>query len=242
MAALSTHEVQKTCKELSIRIRERFPQARLNGTCEELLHVADDILKTNAWIKRPNIFIRSGSWMCIILLVCFIVPAYTSLKVTTSGVNIADFFQMLDSSFNVIVLAGGTGLFLMTFETRQKRKKVISAINKLKCIAHIIDAHQLVKDPKSATERRTASSPMRTLTDYELGRYLDYCSEMLSLIGMIAFLYVQNFDDPIANDSVTDLESLTTGISQKLWQKIIVIDRSSHKKGSVESIEEKEIS
>jgi hypothetical protein len=44
---------------------------------------------------------------------------------------------------------------------------------------------------------------------------------MLSLIGKIAFLYIQHFDDPVANDSVTDLESLTMGLSQKIWQKIV---------------------
>lgn len=229
MAILFTSEIQKTCKALSIRIKERFPQARLNNTCHDLLCMAEDIEKTNAWIKRPNFFIRAGSWLCILILILLIVPTYIKLQVTTTDVNIADFFQMLDSSFNVIVLAGATGLFLMASETRQKRKKVISSINKLKCIAHIVDAHQLTKDPKSSTEHPTCNSPIRNLTDYELGRYLDYCSEMLSLIGKIAFLYIQNFNDPVANDSVTDLEALTIGLSQKIWQKIVVIDQSSQR-------------
>lgn len=226
MAVLRTTEIQRTCRVLRDRISERFPKANLNKICDDLILIAEDISKTNAWIKRPNIPIRIGSWLCVFIVILIIAPAYIKLHVTLANVNIADFFQMLDSSFNVIVLAGGTGLFLMTNETKQKRKKVISAINKLKCLAHIIDAHQLTKDSRHSTEHSTTSSPNRTLTDYELGRYLDYCSEMLSLIGKIAFLYIQNFDDPIANDSVNDLESLTTGLSQKIWQKIVTLGRS----------------
>jgi hypothetical protein len=72
MAILHTNEIQRTCKELSVRIRERFPDARLNNTCLELLRLADEIDKTNAWIKRPNFFIRGGSWICIIVLVYFV--------------------------------------------------------------------------------------------------------------------------------------------------------------------------
>lgn len=55
------------------------------------------------------------------------------------------------------------------------------------------------------------------MTEYELGRYLDYCSEMLSLVSKIAFLYVQDFDDTEASESVNNLETLTTGLSQKVW-------------------------
>jgi len=69
----------------------------------------------------------------------------------------------------------------------------------------------------------TPNSPRQELSRYELGRYLNYCSEMLSLAGKLGFLYVQNFHDPVANDSVNNLEDLTTGLSRKIWQKIIIL-------------------
>lgn len=53
----------------------------------------------------------------------------------------------------------------------------------------------------------TASSPKQTLSGPELIRYLDYCSEMLSLIGKLAALYVQKFDDPVALAEVTTWNS-----------------------------------
>lgn len=55
-------------------------------------------------------------------------------------------------------------------------------------------------------------------------RYLDYCSEMLSLIGKLAAFYVQKFDDPVALAAVNEVEELTSGLSRKIWQKIMIVN------------------
>ena len=57
---------------------------------------------------------------------------------------------------------------------------------------------------------------------FELSRYLDYCSEALSLTGKVAALYVQRFEDSVAFDAVNEVEQLTTGLSRKIWQKLTV--------------------
>jgi hypothetical protein len=225
MPILESSELLKTCKRLQNRIRDRFPEASLATTCDKLMAIASETGKTIAWIKRPNYFIRISSWIFIGMLVLSLARSWFALKITFSGMNAADFFQMVDAGFNSIVLLGAAGLFLTTFESRRKRKRVINSVNKLKCIAHIIDAHQLTKDPQSMAEKKTENSPEHALTDYELGRYLDYCSEMLSVTSKVAFLYVQNFDDPVANQAVNDLEALTTGLSSKVWQKITMVQR-----------------
>ncbi len=98
----------------------------------------------------------------------------------------------------------------------------------MRALAHIIDMHQLTNDPHVITNpgRSTKSSPKRAMTDFELSRYLDYCSEMLSLIGKVAALYVQRFDEPVALSAVDQIEDLTTGLSRKIWQKIMIIIRA----------------
>ena len=48
---------------------------------------------------------------------------------------------------------------------------------------------------------------------------------MLSLLGKTAALYLQDFDDSVAIAAVNEIESLTTGLSRKIWQKIMIIDR-----------------
>ena len=96
----------------------------------------------------------------------------------------------------------------------------------LRAIAHIVDMHQLTKDPDKLLhpEGDTVSSPERTLTRDELGRYLDYCSELLSLTSKLAALYAERFNDSVVLQAVDEVEALTTGLSAKIWQKIMVLD------------------
>jgi hypothetical protein len=53
-------------------------------------------------------------------------------------------------------------------------------------------------------------------------RYLDYCSEMLAVIGNLSAVYARHLDDAVVLDAVDAIESLTAAISQKIWQKIQV--------------------
>ena len=85
--------------------------------------------------------------------------------------------------------------------------------------------HQLTKDPSMGVNvgSDTPSSPRRTLTRFELTRYLDYCSEMLSLTSKVAALYAQALPDPVVTDAVSDIERIASGLSQKIWQKIMIL-------------------
>jgi hypothetical protein len=143
-----------------------------------------------------------------------------------SGVDLIALLQVSEAGLNVTILLGAAVLFLATTEVRIKRGRALKAIHELRALAHVIDMHQLTKDPEQllANMTHTPSSPKRTLNAPELIRYLDYCSEMLSLIGKLAALYVQKFDDPVALAAVNDVEQLTTGLSRKIWQKIMILN------------------
>ena len=73
-----------------------------------------------------------------------------------------------------------------------------------------------------ADARPTPSSPVRDLGGYELKRYFDYCSEMLSVLSKLAALLVEDFDDPVTLSAVNEVENLTSGLARKIWQKIMV--------------------
>ena len=62
------------------------------------------------------------------------------------------------------------------------------------------------------------------MTHFLLVRYLNYCSEMLSLIGKVAALYLQAFQDGVVLDAVDDIEDLTTGLCRKIWQKLMILE------------------
>jgi hypothetical protein len=46
----------------------------------------------------------------------------------------------------------------------------------------------------------------------------------LSLVGKLAALYAQSNSDSVVLQSVNDIETLTNGISRKIWQKIMILD------------------
>jgi hypothetical protein len=110
-----------------------------------------------------------------------------------------------------------------------KRKKALRGLHSLRVFAHVIDMHQMNKDPAATAANlpRTRSSPDRDLTPKELLRYLDYCSEMLSVISKFAALYAQNFPDPVALEAVNEIEQLTSSLSSKIWQKIMIASRGT---------------
>lgn len=76
-------------------------------------------------------------------------------------------------------------------------------------------------------EPSTASSPERVMTPAQLGRYLDYCSELLSVTSKLAALLVQYFNDEVVLGAVDEIEGLTTGLQSKIWQKIRLLERAS---------------
>ena len=123
---------------------------------------------------------------------------------------------------------GATIFFLMTMESRVKRGRALKAIHELRSIAHIIDMHQLTKDPVvfNPEVKPTASSPKRVLSKGDLSRYLDYCSEMLAVTGKLAALYAQAVPDTEVAEAVNDVEMLGSNLSRKIWQKIMLIGPS----------------
>jgi hypothetical protein len=86
--------------------------------------------------------------------------------------------------------------------------------------------HQLTKDPDSVLRPhlRADHSPARPYNRFELNRYLDYCSEMLSLTSKLAALYAQESQDPIVLGAVTGIQDLAGSLSNKVWQKIMILD------------------
>ena len=95
-----------------------------------------------------------------------------------------NFIQALEASISSVVFIGAAILFLVTWENRIKRRRALKAIHELRALAHIIDMHQLTKDPESYFAPQQTTTVKRAMTSFELNRYLDYCSEGLALITL----------------------------------------------------------
>lgn len=240
--SLNSEHLVETIDILYKRISERFPNSGLSKVCLELHTIAKDTKSRCQWIKKPQILLRLGVGLVIFFILCltiFLLIAGIGLTVkdnTIEGIEFVDFLQILEMGVNMLILIGAALFFFVTLETRKKRKRAMISLHELRALAHVIDMHQLTKDPErifSDKKNRTASSPQQTMTAFELTRYLDYCTEMLSLVGKMAALYAQDFEDEIVLAAVNDVENLTTGLSRKIWQKIVILYRFKQQREKV---------
>jgi hypothetical protein len=226
--SLDADQIIATAAQISRRVAERFPGSGLSKVALELTTEAHQAARTAKWLSSPHKWIRGISIGVIVGLLALAVSTLLLLNLRVELFSsVSDFLQGLDAAINELVLIGAAAYFLLNWESRRKRMRALRALHVLRSMAHIIDMHQLTKDPERllAPGQDTPSSPVRKLTPFELTRYLDYCSEMLSVISKIAALYVQEFDDPVTLAAVNEVENLTGSLSQKMWQKIIILDR-----------------
>ena len=230
---VNSEKLANTIHMLCLRVGERFPGSGLLRVCNDLyaisLNAEEDVLA----IKKPNYYLRAGVTLFIVVVVVTLLYTLSKIAVEINSLPLAELIQASDSLAQDVILIGAAVLFLISIETRVKRHRVIGAINRLRNIAHVIDMHQLTKDPSAVLRDgpATVHSPKREMSQFELNRYLDYCSEMVSLVSKVGFLYIQEFNDPQAVNAVNDLETLTNGLSVKMWQKIMLLENASRQLG-----------
>jgi uncharacterized membrane protein YtjA (UPF0391 family) len=223
--ALDGPRVTRTIDRLCRRVEARFPGSGLFGVCDELLETATQAAATAAWIARPILSLRIAVAFLVVVILAGLLATLAAMWGPIEPLTLSELVQTLEAGINDVVLVAAAVFFLVTLESRVKRRRALKAIYELRSIAHVIDMHQLTKDP----ERLVGGGPDTGLVErsrmsrFELGRYLDYCSEALSLTGKVAALYIQGFDDPVALQAVNEVERLTTGLSRKVWQKLMVL-------------------
>jgi len=222
---LDPAKIVATAIALNTRISERFPEAGLRSISTDLVSLSQqaqvraDSLARAIWPLRAVVGIFFGLLLAIIWVLS------STVEISSDKLQLVDFVQTVESGVNDCLLIGAGLFFLFTWEIRIKRNRALTALHELRSLAHIIDMHQLTKDPErlGSHDRRTPSSPVQTLNEFELGRYLDYCSEMLSITGKIAAVYAEQLNDSVVLSAVNEIESLTNGLSRKVWQKIMII-------------------
>jgi hypothetical protein len=223
--SLDAEAIARTIERLCQRVEVRFPGSGLAGVCRELDAIADRAAETSAWIGRPILALRVAVGLLVALILAGLVVTLAALRAPVEPLTLGELVQAIEAGVNDLVFVAVAIFFLLTLETRLKRRRALLAIHELRSIAHVIDMHQLTKDPEWVLDRgrETGVLPPRTMNRFELSRYLDYCSEALSLTGKVAALYMKGFDDPVALQAVNEVEALTTGLSRKIWQKLTIL-------------------
>jgi hypothetical protein len=215
-----------TIEKLRNRIHERFGQRGLYRVCGQLLDIAKADARRAGGIGRSYVFLRLIVVLILIATAAVVWQIAQLFDFTTAARGLVSEVQALDAAAHLMLLTAGAILGLVTLERRLKRRRALAALHELRSIVHVIDMHQLTKDPsKFIVGASTPSSPPLELNEFEMTRYLDYCSEMLSLTSKLAVLFGQVLDDQVVGDVVSDIERVSSGLSQKMWQKIMILQQ-----------------
>lgn len=223
-------QIIATIDILEKRINDRFPDSGLKLVCIKFLQIAQKSTTNIEWIPKPNYWLRGFTYLIILIGLGGLIYSISYVDLHIDNTKIGFWIALSESMFNDIILLGAAIFFLVTVESRIKRKRAIKRLNELRNLAHVIDMHQLTKDPNLINiSHNTQNSPKRSLNRFELERYLDYCSELAALISKVAALYCQSLPDQIVVRTVNEIETLCTGLSRKIWQKIIILNEQNLK-------------
>ena len=215
-----------TLEVLGQRIAKDFSGSGLSQVCGELLALAKQTTSRIEKVGRPHWLMRFALAFVVIVLAALLYLLLDHALTLKGTDQLSDVMQGADAAVNLLIVLGGATFFLSTVETRWKRDRALKALHELRAIVHVIDMHQLAKDPSAPVAAKVTSDATskseRAMSRAELMQYLDYCSVMFSLTAKCAALYAEKLSDPVVVDTVGDIERLTSNLSSKIWQKITI--------------------
>lgn len=226
--------------ELSQRISAEFPDRGLTKEAQELAKDAESFVHEAESLSRKGgtyytirlvAIIGFGLWVGTTSLV--LARIWVLVERRPESMDLFQSLQGIDSGIHIAVSAALAIFFVATLERRRKRRIAFNGLNSLLNFAHVIDSHQIDKDPTAFASGlpRIGIPSKPPLQPAELLRYLDYCSEMLSLVRRFAALYGQESGDTVITESVASIADLTSSLSNKIWQKITILNNYMiHKK------------
>lgn len=223
-SSLNSEKIITTLEALRQRIDERFPGSGLGRVCSEVVDLARQTSERIVQVSEPIWGLRLSLLALLASVLGLIIMLALEASSLKTSDELSEMMQGVDAGVNLAIVLGGAAFFLASLETRWKRDRALKALYELRSIIHVIDMHQLTKDPSTLGQLRTSSSPDRPMTPFELARYLDYCSEILSLTAKCAALYAEKLSDPVIVETVGDIELLTSHLSNKIWQKITIVE------------------
>jgi len=244
--------VVETIERLRKRIDERFEQLEretgLSTVCGQLLDIARKDRNLVKRLARPYvllrvivalvIFVALMILLAVLRMMPLVAAVFDHVPVGTAGTTpvvpwenpVVQFFLGIEAALQLVIFIFAWIRLLPGAEGYFKRRRALPALRALRSIVHVIDMHQLTKDPsKFIVGKPTDSSPAFELSEFEMTRYLDYCSEMLSLTAKVAALFGQVINDEVVTEMVSEIERLSGGLSQKIWQKIMILQQLREK-------------
>jgi len=220
--------IANAAAKLEARIRARLPGRRLADVAERLSKMVPEIhdgfdtsyhrFQVTRWWSRAL------SALIVVVTIVTLLVAFRD-QVRSGNLHPRDLVPLAESTINDLVFASIAVFFLWALPERRERRTLVGLLHQLRTLAHVVDMHQLDKDPEQARADYvpTDKSPPNRMNAEELHHYFDYCSELVSLIAKTAALCAERTSDPVVLGTVSNLETLAAQMSQKIWQKISLL-------------------
>jgi hypothetical protein len=229
---LDAREVDSTLSQLRDRIEARFPERNLVNVANELHDAIELVAEESSSRTRQLQLVRLAITIAASAIgaaaILAIALAVRDAIDAADGTLAFEWLPVVESAINDIAFAGIAIFFLLSLPGRQRRRSGLALLYRLRSLAHVVDMHQLTKDPDRllASPAPTEASLRNDLAAAELGRYLVYCSELLALIAKTAALCAQEVTDDVVLERVSEIEALTSDMSRKIWQKVSLLHGS----------------
>ena len=225
---LDGQAVRRSAATLEHRVASRFPDRSLWEVCREGVGLVDE-LNAGPGISRRRVRLarllsRLGVVVIVLFLLGAVVLAAGDLLEEREAIGPLDMLPLLETLINDLVFGAIAVFFLLRIPERMERARVLRILHRLRSLAHVIDMHPLTKVPERL-ERGSRDDGGLDLDRAELTRYLDFCTEMLSLVGKSAALFAEHTTDGDVLDAVEGIEALTSDMARKVWQKIGIIQQ-----------------
>ena len=216
--------VIETARRLCDRVGARFPGRGIQRVAQELASLTEQVADTSADTRRRSRLVRAGSRSLIAVVVLVALVAFgfaVEAAFTEAPDNGLDWLPLIESAVNDLVFVAIAVVVLHSVPERVQRTDLLAKLHRLRSLAHIIDMHQLTKEPESL--RDAFEDADADLTPEQVEYYLEYCTELLSLVAKAAALCAEESQDDVVLNTVSTIETLTMGMSRKVWQKITVL-------------------
>ncbi len=216
----------ESIEALKNQVNNQFPGKRLSATIEDLETEAKSA--TNIAKKVGGSHFIGWFITLSVPLLLFVATIASTASYFNLDISSIQSYDDIDGVVNIGFVTVLIGLFVRQFITIRRRTNSMKQLHKLRTIIHILDMKQQNKKYHNCLTNK------KPLSHNDNIRYLDDCSQAIVLAGKVAALMIEGHNDALVIATVSEIDSLCNGITNRIWQKIQVFQLAKDNVSNIE--------
>lgn len=227
---------------LESRIRARFPTSSLLNNASWLRVLVGNAPSETRAYQRRFMALRLVFVVIALAIAGGLIFAVYQLNLNYKPASLVDLAQLVESGINDVIFLSIGAFFLFRIEPWIKRRRMLLFLGRLRDLVHVTQLLQMHKDPERVVrpdDRSTEVTPELGAigtSAFLMGKYLDYCLDMLTLISAVAAFVGRDVTDKQLRDGVWEIEELCSTISAKISNKTLMLFSALVEERRVESV------